>query len=203
MTNKYEETEAKFYLSRLPRLEARLLEVRARLVHKRTYERNLRFDDADGTLARTGQVLRLRQDDRVWLTYKGAGLQEAGMLTRREVELEVGSFETARTLLQDLGYQVIFVYEKYRTTYAVDATQIMLDELPYGAFAELEGQTAAILESARALGLDMGTAISRSYHSLFADLCRARDLTFNDLTFDNFVGLAITPTDLGVIPADT
>lgn len=43
-------------------------------------------------------------------------------------------------LLQELGYVVSEVYEKYRTTYKLNVLQITLDEMPYGMFVEIEGR---------------------------------------------------------------
>ena len=103
---------------------------------------NLRFDDTEGGLRNAHRVLRLRQDDKARLTYKGPGSVEGGARLREELEFTVSDFETARKLLEALGYQVMLVYEKYRTTYALGGCEVTLDEMPYGSFAEIDGQGA-------------------------------------------------------------
>lgn len=202
MSDKHQETEVKFLVTRLRGLQERLVALNAALVEPRTHELNLRFDNSQGSLTSTGQVLRLRRDSRIRLTYKDAGQVQAGAMQRREVEIEVGDFQSARDLLVSLGYEVVFVYEKYRSTYALERAQVMLDELPYGDFAEIEGETDAIRQAVGQLGLIWNRAVMRSYYSLFESLRRERALPFRDLTFENFSGLSVRPGDLGTLPAD-
>ena len=66
-----QEIEAKFYINNLPKIEARLQQLEARLIQARVHEKNLRFDTPDQSLRREGRVLRLRQDDAARMTYKG------------------------------------------------------------------------------------------------------------------------------------
>ncbi len=202
MAGNYQEIEAKFLVTRLRDLQERLVDLHSALVEPRIHELNLRFDDNQGTLTETGQVLRLRRDARIHLTYKDAGQAQAGVIERREVEVEIGDFQAAHDLLVSLGFRVIFIYEKYRTTYSFDRVHVMLDELPYGDFAEIEGEAAAIQEAARRLELNCSRAVLGSYHSLFESMRRERALPFRDLTFENFSGLTASPEDLGILPAD-
>ena len=78
----------------------------------------------------------------------------------------------------------------------------MLDELPYGNFVEIEGESDALEPAASKLSLTWKTAIPVSYHVLFERVREARVLTFRDLTFENFNEIHILPIDLGVTPAD-
>ncbi len=64
-------------------------------------------------------------------------------------------------------------YEKYRTTYELDDALIMLDELPYGSFLEIEGETVEqIRDIAATLHLNWEAAIPSSYTALFESLRR-------------------------------
>ncbi len=139
MSNKGQETEAKFYLLHLDSAAARLDALQARLVQPRVLETNLRFDLPDGSLTSTGRVLRLRRDTQARLTYKGAGQNKSGVLDRQEIEFIVEDDQKARQFLEALGYRKSMYYEKYRTTYELEEALIMLDELPYGSFLEIEG----------------------------------------------------------------
>ncbi len=197
-----EESEVKFLIRSRQDLEARLVAAGAEIVQARTHELNLRFDTAGRTLTQSGRVLRLRKDQECRLTYKDPGLREAGYLRRREIEVRVSDFDEAQNLLLSLGYQVVFSYEKYRTTYAHEGVEFMLDELPYGDFVEVEGPGSGLQPTARALGLNWEAAIPRSYHELFGDVCRNLKLTLRDLTFDSFSRIRVTPEDLGVKIAD-
>src|SRR5512133_854710 len=109
------EVEVKFFLDDPAGFEKRLRSIGANLVQPRTHELNYRFDTPDLSLTRTRQVLRLRQDQAVVVTYKGPSLQGQAVSMRKEIELVVDNFQAAKDLLEALGYQVAVLYEKYRT----------------------------------------------------------------------------------------
>ncbi len=197
-----QELEAKFYVRNLAKVRQQLDSLGAQLTKQRVLEQNLRFDTDDGKLSRSGQVLRLRQDKVARLTYKDSGQLHQGALNRREIEFTVSDFTAARQFLEALGYRLIFVYEKQRTTYALDQLEIMLDEMPYGDFVEIEGQSSPLQTVARKLGLRWDASVPRSYSQLFDDLRSTRTLGFRDLTFKNFSGVHVSPSELGVQPAD-
>ncbi len=197
-----QEVEAKCYISDLPSVEAHLRSLGASCITPRTHEYNLRFDTPRAELASGQRVLRLRKSDQNLLTYKGPGKAQDGIISRKEIEVSVTSFEKTREILEALGYQVIFIYEKFRATYALNPNLIMLDELPYGNFLEIEGDEDGIRTLARNLNLHLENATVQSYHALFQTARRSLDLAFDDLTFANFINLRISPSDLGLAPAD-
>jgi adenylate cyclase class 2 len=198
-----QEIEAKFYVQDLKRIESRIQQLDARLIQPRVLETNLRFDLPDSGLRSKGQVLRLRQDTEARLTYKGSGKSQQGIVNRTEIEFVVGDFEKARLFLEALGYQKLLEYDKYRTTYEFQNCHIMLDELPYGNFVEIEGEDKESIQTvAEKLNLHMQAAISESYSALFEQVRRNLGLTFTDLTFENFAGLQFTSEHLRVQPAD-
>ncbi len=188
-----QEVEAKFYVPDLAEVEQRLQELGARCLQPRTHEVNLRFDTPQEDLRRQGRVLRLRKDREVHLTYKQGRSIEGGIHTREEIEFALADFDAARRFLEALGYQVSFTYEKYRTVYLLDEVEIMLDELPYGNFVEIEGQAEAIRALAAKLDLSLDRAIPLSYHALFEHLRRRMRFGFRDLLFENFRSLTIPP----------
>jgi len=197
------ETEAKFYVQDLRGIKSRLRKMNVQLVHARVLEKNIRFDLPDRSLRKAGRVLRLRADDEARLTYKGASEKEQGVLSREEIEFVVEDFKQAERLLESLGYVCLIYYEKYRTTYRAGKVHIMLDEMPYGDFVEIEGpDLASIHRVADRLKLTWDAVIPTSYHFLFERVCEARKLEFRDLSFKNFKGLKIGAEDLGVKPAD-
>ena len=199
-----QEIEAKFYVRDLKRIETRLQNWEARLIQPRILETNIRFDLPDARLRSEGRVLRLRQDSEARLTYKDSGRSKQGIVNRTEIEFVVEDFEKARLFLEALGYQKLLIYEKYRTTYDLNECHIMLDELPYGNFVEIEGEnTEMIHKVANQLELDMNTSITASYSALFERVRGALNLTFTDLTFTNFLELQIDADYLQVQPADT
>ena len=197
------EIESKFYVRDLARVEARLRGLKARLIQPRVHEGNLRFNTAKQELRSEMRVLRIRQDTKASITYKGPSENEAGVLSRVEIELTVESFEKARLLLEALGYEVQFFYEKYRTTYELDGAYIMLDELPYGTFVEIEGKDAEdIHRMAEKIGLQWDGILNMGYHTIFERICRLRGLSLRDLKFEDFKGMETSIEDLKIPPAD-
>ncbi len=197
------ELEVKFFLADLPGLEARLQAAGASLGQPSVHEINLRFDTPDGALGRAYQVLRLRQDRDARLTYKGPGQMQGGARLRQEIEFTVSDFAAARRFLEALGYQVVLMYEKRRTTYHLGNVEVTLDVMPFGDFAEIEGPSPQdIREAAYNLGLDWEQRIVGSYTDLFEQARRSLGFTFRDLSFENFASLQVDPKIWGVLPAD-
>jgi adenylate cyclase class 2 len=197
------EIEAKYHVSDIRKMTARLHTLEARLIQPRVLEINVRFDLPDGSLRAGGRVLRLRRDTETRLTYKGAGQNQEGVLARQEIEMVVEDFERARELLEALGYRQSMVYEKYRTTYQLDQALVMLDELPYGDFVEVEAESATQVQAVTArLGLNQAAAIAASYVALFENIRSVLNLRFPDCTFDNFAGIPLTSGHLDVPEAD-
>ncbi|HEB66060.1 MAG TPA: CYTH domain-containing protein [Chloroflexi bacterium] len=184
------ELEVKYRVADLERLRERVEALGGELVQPRTFERNLRFDTPDGSLSRGYRVLRLRRDSAARLTYKGPAESRGGVRLRQEIEFEVSDFDAARHFLEALGYRVSVVYEKYRAAYRLRGVLVTLDELPYGDFAELEGETP---ESIRAvgdlLGLRWEARLPESYLALFERARRVLGWNFQNLVFANFEGM--------------
>lgn len=203
MSDSGRETEVKFYIQDLERVAARLRDLEAQLIQPRTLETNIRFDFPDARLRSEGRVLRLRQDSAARLTYKSASKKDQGILSREEIEFVVDDFEKAKRFLEALGYQKLFYYEKYRATYELNETLIMLDELPYGGFLEIEGENdRSIRLVADQLHLTWKAAVATSYVALFERVCEARKLSFQDISFANFTGVKVDASDLRVQAAD-
>jgi adenylate cyclase class 2 len=202
-----QETEAKFYVHDLKGIESRLEKLGAQLIQERVLEKNIRFDLPGAPLRAEGRVLRLRLDTDVRLTYKSASNNQHGVLIREEIEFVVEDFEKAKRFLEALGYQKLVYYEKYRATYELQASpgflHIMLDELPYGNFVEIEGETVeSIRAGANQLKLQWERAVATSYSALFERARRNLNLSLQDLSFAEFSDLNVDAADLGVMAAD-
>ena len=203
MSSKDTELEVKFYLTRPKELEEKLIALGAQLKDPRVHEINLRFDTPDLSLLNTGRLLRLRTDSRARVTYKGLGSIEGGARLRKELEFTVSNFDTTREVFEALGYEVYMMYEKYRTTFTLGDLEVVLDELPYGDFVEIEGPDGeSIQQAARQIGLNWDARILESYTVLFENVRMRLGFDFRDLSFENFKGLSVTPEVLGVMVAD-
>ncbi len=187
----YNETEAKLYAPHLELIQIRLERSGAKLKAPRVYERNVRYENAEKTLTSRGIVVRLRQDTRARLTYKDDAKAEAGVVSRTEIEVEVSDFDAMQAILGKLGYFPYMVYEKYRTTYEMSGVEIVLDEMPYGNFVEIEGEKTAIEPVVKQLDLSTAPRFDGSYSVLFERVKKNLGLNFNDLTFENFKGVNV------------
>ena len=199
-----QETEAKFYIQDLRKIELRLQELKAQLIQPRTHETNLRFDNANSDLRRSYRVLRLRQDEKARFTFKGPSVEkEGGVLSRQEIEFVVEDFESAKQFLEALGYEAVVFYEKFRTTYELNDTHIMLDELPYGEFTEIEGESVEEIHNiANLLGLNWDAMIKAGYHALFERVTEKYNLESSQLSFAALENIKITTDDLSIQAAD-
>ncbi len=190
------EVEVKFHLKNIKTVIDELARCGAVISQPRVFERNLRFDTPDGRLRASGEVLRLREDSRYRLTFKGPALVDQSVAVRPEIEFAVDDLEEARRFLEALGYEVSVIYEKYRTTYNLEGAEITIDEMPFGGFCEIEARDAFEVERvAKMLNLDWKDRILGSYLQLFETLKTRRGLNMRDLTFENFRGLDFVPGD--------
>ncbi len=194
MENHHLEIEVKFLVSDLSALRERLVSLGAKQDQPRLYERNVRFDNPWDGLMMQGKLLRLRQDSSARITYKGSLVQavESEVRIREELEMNVSDFDTAAAILERVGFVQRQVYEKYRETFEFAAVEVVLDEMPFGDFIELEGEEADIRVAADALGLDWDRRILSNYLALMAQLKERYQLAFDDLTFENFTNLGLS-----------
>jgi len=190
------EVEVKLHTPDLASVQGALEAAGASLLKPRVYERNVRYDSAGGMLSAQGVVLRLRQDDAARLTFKADERVVDGISSRFEAEVEVSDFALMDVILQRLGYEVALVYEKYRTTYALDGAEVVLDELPFGNFTEIEGDAATIKRLMDELGLAGARRMGESYVNIFLRLKRQLGLSARDCTFEAFAGVDV---DLGIL----
>ena len=189
---RHEEIEVKFIIDDLQVLCQRVIALGARRKTPRTYETNICFDTPDQRLARQLCLLRLRRDRRNVLTYKEPSASaERDFKVRQEYEIEVSDFAQTQALLEKLGFVPILRYEKYRETFSYQDAEILLDEMPFGTFMEIEGSRDVIRTIAARLELDFESRLTASYGEIFATICATYKLPITDMTFDNFRTLHI------------
>ena len=113
------------------------------------------------------RVLRLRRvGSRAVFTFKERDPGTAAVKRQREEETEVSDAAALAAILEALGYRPVLVYEKRRTTWRLSGAEVVLDELPFGLFAEIEGEESNILEAEKLVGLDAAEAEHASYPAL-------------------------------------
>jgi adenylate cyclase class 2 len=215
-----QETEIKLKLGDEKAFQRAIKRLKAAPVSKnspRTHEFNVIFDHPEGTLAKRGQLLRIRTEtaepprkkgsrksapvawkQRVLVTFKRPTDEDdtstagrAGRYkVREELELEVSDAGALTRILESLGLDAWFRYEKYRTTYALGNSHawakgllIELDETPVGTFVELEGPIEAIDRAAEELGFSKRDYITKSYLQLYVEECHRRSEEPRNMVF--------------------
>jgi adenylate cyclase class 2 len=162
------EQEVKF---RLPSWEDALRRIEAaggEPKRPRQFESNQLFDYADSRIGKRDSALRLRfVSDEAWLTYKGPNHGSGKIKQRRESETFLGDGQAMESILEHLGLEVRFRYDKYRASFRLSEAEVSCDETPIGVFLEIEGTPEQIAEVAGRLSLDMKDAISLSYPRLY------------------------------------
>ncbi len=182
------ETEVKFFLQDREMIRTRIIEMGA-VSRGRVFETNIRFEDKGKSLLENRRLLRLRQDKKARLTLKSDGPDpdERQYKVRQELEVEVSDFDTAKAILEALGFAEEQIYEKWRETLTLaQGPEFCLDTMPYGEFLEIEGEPDAILSAADTLGLDWNERILENYLGIFERIRKQHGLPFSDLTFENF-----------------
>jgi adenylate cyclase class 2 len=120
-----------------------------------------------GPLDATGAVLRIRRiGDRAILTYKRRLKDDSTFKRQIEHESEFANVDGLRAIIESLGFEARIVYEKRRKTWTIGDAEVVLDELPFGRFLEIEGSEISIAEVERLLGLSDATVEPETYPAL-------------------------------------
>lgn len=180
-----EETEVKLRVEDLDLVRQRLRALGA-VQGYYGLESNVVFDDADGRLMNSDELLRLRSYESTLLTFKGPRCGLAAIKTRSEFEVEVSDAAAAEKLLAALGYKRTWVYEKMRGQWRLGDVSIMLDRLPYlGDFVEVEGPGAAeVSDVVGRLGYSEDDFVRQTYAELFREHLARQNEDFRDLVFE-------------------
>ena len=169
------EIEVKIKIPNLRRLRGDLLEMGCEENVARSLERNWTWDFPGQLLRQQGKLLRVRQfAGHCLLTFKGVAQQSKHFKIREEQETEVQDSAVLGAILERLGLEVTFRYEKYRTSYSLKvqrqqhSVNLAVDETPIGNYLEIEGREADIIRIAGQLGFNSKDAfIKESYLALF------------------------------------
>jgi adenylate cyclase class 2 len=167
MTEKLEQ-EVKFRLASWEDGIRRIEAAGAEPTRPRQFESNQLFDYSDSRIGKRDSALRLRfVSDQAWLTYKGPNHGSGKIKQRRESETFLGDGRAMESILEHLGLEVRFRYDKYRASFRLGDAEVSCDETPIGVFLEIEGTPDGIAEIAGRLSLDMREAMSLSYPRLY------------------------------------
>jgi adenylate cyclase class 2 len=160
------EIEKKYRLTRKQRDEVlqRLPEIGAKRKGEEFEVNTLYSGD---TLDVGHSILRLRRiGKRGILTYKQRFPTRSTIKHQREDETPVGDPDAMELILAALGFTPALVYEKRRVTWRLGKTEIVIDELPFGLFMEIEGTEQDIRDIETKLAIRRVRAESATYPQL-------------------------------------
>lgn len=179
------ETEVKIRIVEPGEIQERLRGLGFQISAPRIFEANTLYDTPGNSLMRRGMLLRLRQaGDRAIVTWKGPG-SDGPYKSRPELETAVASYDALAKILEQLGYNPTFRYEKYRTEYKREQQPgvVTVDETPIGNFLELEGEGDWIDETASQLGFSRADYVLSSYGRLYLADCERRGVQPHHMVF--------------------
>jgi adenylate cyclase, class 2 len=160
------ETEKKYRLGskRLEEITQKLVELGASF-DKEVFEVN--YQHRGGEMDERGATLRLRKiGDFTVLTYKEKIRTENGAKRKIEYETSVADVDAMEKIIERLGYRLTAVYEKRRKYWHFNSVEVVLDELPFGLYMEIEGTIEAIEKAEKTLGLKEVEREPRGYPRL-------------------------------------
>lgn len=160
------EIEKKYRLDkkRLVELTAKLGELGAEFAYE-TFEEN--YLHRGGVLDELGAVLRIRKTkEKTVLTYKEKVASENDFKHQIEFETIVSDVDATESIIEKLGYTLSVIYEKHRKAWHLGKVEVVLDELPFGYYMEIEGEINAILKAEKQLGVRDLETESRGYPRL-------------------------------------
>lgn len=123
-----------------------------------------------GVLDEKNAVLRVRKiGEKAILTYKQRIQNQSDIKRQIEHETTVENAEELEMIVENLGFQKKLIYEKRRKTWRLREAEIVLDELAFGLFMEIEGSVTAIKEVEMLLDIEDFTVEHKTYPRLTAE----------------------------------
>jgi adenylate cyclase, class 2 len=120
-----------------------------------------------GALKRGTSVLRLRRvGEKALLTYKERFPRSSAVKYQREDETAVDDPPAMALILDALGFRPVLIYEKRRRTWSLGQVEVVIDELPFGLFMEIEGAERDIDAAEQTLGIRGLSAEHETYPQL-------------------------------------
>jgi adenylate cyclase, class 2 len=108
-----------------------------------------------GILDGMSAILRIRKtQDKTILTFKQRVESASDVKQQIEHESEFSDLEGLRKIIESLGFEPRLVYEKRRKTWKFRSVEIVVDELPFGLYMEIEGPVTGIKEAEMILDIE-------------------------------------------------
>ncbi len=129
-----------------------------------------------GILDERSAILRIRKtQDKTILTFKQRVQNEFDIKQQVEHESEFVDIESLTRIIENLGFEPRLVYEKRRKTWRFRDVEIVVDELPFGLYMEIEGSITAIKETEMRLDIENFETEHETYPRLAVRFGRVRN----------------------------
>lgn len=120
-----------------------------------------------GSLDEQSAALRVRKiENKTILTYKRRIQNDSAVKNQIEHETVVDDANEIENIIECLGFEKALIYEKRRKSWKFRNVEIVLDELPFGLFMEIEGSEMDIAEAEMFLGAEDFIAEHETYPHL-------------------------------------
>ena len=124
-----------------------------------------------GLLDQPGRALRLRRVNcRAYLTFKRRLPGKSPIKHQEEYEVTIADADGMDWILRSLRFAPGLIYEKRRTRWTVGKAKVVIDELPFGLFMEIEASVREIKRVEKLLGAEKIPGVMETYPSLTREL---------------------------------
>ncbi len=124
-----------------------------------------------GNLQFGKRALRLRRVNGAGiLTFKERIPTKSPIKHQKENETRVSEPDATHAILESLGFARALIYEKRRTRWQVGKAKLVIDELPFGIFMEIEASERDIRRVEKLIDGAKLPAVTETYPSLTASL---------------------------------
>jgi len=158
---------------------------RLTLKDRRAIEKHLRalgskpkqLEHEENTIYRGGNLgfglraLRLRRvNGQAILTFKERIPTKSPIKHQKENETRVKDADATDAILRGIGFVPGLVYEKRRTRWDIGKAKVVIDELPYGLFMEIEASEKEIKRVEKLIAAEELPAVTATYPAMTAKL---------------------------------
>ena len=158
---------------RLTQDERRAIEKRLRGLgykpKKLEFEENTIYRGGNLEFGRRAMRIRRVNGDAI-LTFKERIPTKSAIKHQQENETRISDAEATHEILLALGFAPALIYEKRRTRWDVGKAKLVIDELPFGLFMEIEASERDIKRVEKLIDGAKLPAVNETYPSLTANL---------------------------------
>lgn len=166
MAENNREVEIKFKVPNVEALRNKLGNLGAKNLG-RVFERTVRFDTPAGDLEKSNKFVRVRTGFKSVITFKQKLKEDKDFKVRKEIEFQIEDSRKMEEILVSLGFTKKLIMEKIREKWLLPKVEVVIDELPFGNFMEIEGSKDYIKTTADRLGLKLSDGLIQSYWELW------------------------------------